>query len=308
MPFVFRRARPSRRPSGARVSSRWPSPSSAWPARLRHPHRRRRPLPPRAQGRGPGHSHLHGPRRPGHDRRDRPRQRGPVRRRPQEGRVRGPRGRRAAGASSRSRWCTAAACSTSPRRRRRRRRRASSCRRRGRPTDAAGRILLFVVDDLHLDFRNTGRLRELFKKIRTTLLHDGDMWGMVSTGPSSIAIDINYDMKRFDEAMKKITRQRPQAVRDHRGAADVAGAERSPLPGPRRLLDRVRHGRQDGEDQQPPQGGRLREQRLRLQPVPRRARRRRHLGSNQSTTRATRKATCSTWIAEPAVRRRRPGA
>jgi VWFA-related protein len=75
-----------------------------------------------------------------------------------------------------------------------------------RPTaDAAGRILLFVVDDLHLDFRNTGRLRELFKKIRTTLLHDGDMWGMVSTGPSSLAIDINYDMKRFDEAMKKIT-------------------------------------------------------------------------------------------------------
>jgi VWFA-related protein len=71
--------------------------------------------------------------------------------------------------------------------------------------DAAGRILLFVVDDLHLDFRNTGRLRELFKKIRTTLLHDGDMWGMVSTGPSSIAIDVNYDMKRFDEAMKKIT-------------------------------------------------------------------------------------------------------
>jgi VWFA-related protein len=71
--------------------------------------------------------------------------------------------------------------------------------------DAAGRILLFVVDDLHLDFRNTGRLRELFKKIRTTLLHDGDMWGMVSTGPSSIAIDINYDMKRFDESMKKIT-------------------------------------------------------------------------------------------------------
>jgi VWFA-related protein len=75
-----------------------------------------------------------------------------------------------------------------------------------RPTqDAAGRILLFVVDDLHLDFRNTGRLRELFKKIRTNLLHDGDMWGMVSSGPSSIAIDVNYDMKRFDEAMKKIS-------------------------------------------------------------------------------------------------------
>jgi VWFA-related protein len=71
--------------------------------------------------------------------------------------------------------------------------------------DAAGRILLFFVDDLHLDFRNTGRIRELFKKIQTTLLHDGDMWGMVSTGPSSIAIDMNYDKKRFEEAIKKIS-------------------------------------------------------------------------------------------------------
>jgi VWFA-related protein len=71
-------------------------------------------------------------------------------------------------------------------------------------TDAAGRILLFFVDDLHLDFRNTGRIRDLFKRIQTTLLHDGDMWGMVSTGPSSIAIDMNYDKRRFEEAIKKI--------------------------------------------------------------------------------------------------------
>jgi VWFA-related protein len=70
--------------------------------------------------------------------------------------------------------------------------------------DTAGRILLFFVDDLHLDFRNTGRIRELFKKMQTQLLHDGDMWGMVSTGPSSIAIDMTYDPKRFEEAMKKI--------------------------------------------------------------------------------------------------------
>ncbi len=35
-----------------------------------------------------------------------------------------------------------------------------------RPTnDAAGRIFMIFVDDLHLDFRNTGRIRELFKKI-----------------------------------------------------------------------------------------------------------------------------------------------
>jgi hypothetical protein len=35
-----------------------------------------------------------------------------------------------------------------------------------RPTnDAAGRIFIIFVDDLHLDFRNTGRIRDLFKKV-----------------------------------------------------------------------------------------------------------------------------------------------
>jgi VWFA-related protein len=75
-----------------------------------------------------------------------------------------------------------------------------------RPTnDAAGRIFLIFVDDLHLDFRNTGRIRDLFKKISKTLIHDGDMFGIVSTGPSSLAIDLTYDRQVLDSAIKKIT-------------------------------------------------------------------------------------------------------
>jgi VWFA-related protein len=74
-----------------------------------------------------------------------------------------------------------------------------------RPTnDASGRIFLIFVDDLHMDFRNTGRIRELFKKIRRELIHDGDMFGIVSSGPSSISIDMTYDIKRLDEAINKI--------------------------------------------------------------------------------------------------------
>jgi VWFA-related protein len=86
-----------------------------------------------------------------------------------------------------------------------------------RPTsDAAGRIFLIFVDDLHLDFRNTGRIRELFKKVEKTLVHDGDMFGMVSTGPSSIAIDLTYDRKRLQEAIKKIAGNglKPQDILD----------------------------------------------------------------------------------------------
>jgi VWFA-related protein len=71
-------------------------------------------------------------------------------------------------------------------------------------TDVSGRIFLFFVDDLHLQFHNTGRVRELFKKISKELVHDGDMFGIVSSGPSSIAVDMTYDKSRLDEAIKKI--------------------------------------------------------------------------------------------------------
>jgi VWFA-related protein len=71
--------------------------------------------------------------------------------------------------------------------------------------DTAGRIFLIIVDDLHLDFRNTGRIRDLFKRISKTLIHEGDMFSIVSTGPSSLAIDPTYDRKVLDESIKKIT-------------------------------------------------------------------------------------------------------
>jgi VWFA-related protein len=70
--------------------------------------------------------------------------------------------------------------------------------------DTSGRIFLFFVDDLHLQFQSSGRVRELFKKISRQLVHDGDLFGIVSSGPSSIAIDMTYDKKRLDEAINKI--------------------------------------------------------------------------------------------------------
>jgi VWFA-related protein len=70
--------------------------------------------------------------------------------------------------------------------------------------DVSGRIFLFFVDDLHMQFHNTGRIRDLFKKISKELVHDGDMFGIVSSGPSSIAVDMTYDKNRLEEAIKKI--------------------------------------------------------------------------------------------------------
>jgi len=70
--------------------------------------------------------------------------------------------------------------------------------------DAAGRIIIFVIDDLHLNARDTPRLRQLFRQITKELVHDGDLFGVVSTGTSSIAIDLTYDRTRLEEAAGKM--------------------------------------------------------------------------------------------------------
>ena len=75
-----------------------------------------------------------------------------------------------------------------------------------RPTsDAAGRIFLLFVDDLHMDFRDTMRVRELFEEILETLVHEGDLFGIISTGPSSLSIDMTYDRRKLKDAIKRIT-------------------------------------------------------------------------------------------------------
>jgi VWFA-related protein len=70
--------------------------------------------------------------------------------------------------------------------------------------DTSGRIFIFFVDDLHLQFQQSGRVRQLFEKISKLLIHEGDLFGIVSSGPSSIRVDMTYDKKRLDEAIKKI--------------------------------------------------------------------------------------------------------
>jgi VWFA-related protein len=71
--------------------------------------------------------------------------------------------------------------------------------------DAAGRIIIFVVDDLHMEFRDTHRIRKLFRDMAKELVHEGDLFGVVSTGTSSISIDLSYDRTRMEEAANKIT-------------------------------------------------------------------------------------------------------
>ena len=86
------------------------------------------------------------------------------------------------------------------------RRRASCCRpRRGvRSADSSGRVLLIFVDDLHFEAEYSPHVRRLVTTIVKTLLHEGDLVAMFSSGPSSIEIGLTYDRKLIEASVSKI--------------------------------------------------------------------------------------------------------
>jgi VWFA-related protein len=65
-----------------------------------------------------------------------------------------------------------------------------------RAPDSSGRIILIFVDDLHVEPEMTPHVRRLVQDIVDTLLHDGDLVAMVSSGPSSVEIEPTYDRKQ----------------------------------------------------------------------------------------------------------------
>jgi VWFA-related protein len=75
-----------------------------------------------------------------------------------------------------------------------------------RPTnDAAGRVFLIFIDDFHLAFQQTPRTRDLMQRMLRNLVHDGDMFGMVSTGTSSISEQLTYDRQVLESAISRVT-------------------------------------------------------------------------------------------------------
>jgi hypothetical protein len=67
------------------------------------------------------------------------------------------------------------------------------------------RFWLFFIDDLHLDFKATGHLRTLLDEIADGLTVDGGLFGIVTTGPSSITRDFSPDPKLMTREFKKVT-------------------------------------------------------------------------------------------------------
>lgn len=75
---------------------------------------------------------------------------------------------------------------------------------RRRTDDSAGRVLLILIDDIHFEPEYTPHVRKLVQTLGDTLLHDGDLVMVMSTGPSFIEIGPTYDRKTAMEAVGKI--------------------------------------------------------------------------------------------------------
>ena len=139
---------------------------------------------------------------------------------------------------------------------------------RNRPTnDTAGRVFLLFIDDLHLDFRETPRTRDLLKRMLKNLIHDGDMFGIVTTGTSSISQQLTYDRQVLDSAISRITGNALKPSEIIQGGQGSNGPDRTAPPRARRVLDRLRADAEPREAAEPAQGGHLHQQRLRLQSV-----------------------------------------
>jgi VWFA-related protein len=74
---------------------------------------------------------------------------------------------------------------------------------RPRVDDTAGRVLLIFIDDLHFEPEMTPHVRKVLQTIFDTLVHEGDMVAIVSSGPSFISIGPTYDKKMMMESIGK---------------------------------------------------------------------------------------------------------
>jgi VWFA-related protein len=72
------------------------------------------------------------------------------------------------------------------------------------PDMGSGRVLLVFVDDLHFEAQFTPHVRRIVQQMADTLMHDGDIVGMVSSGPSAIEISPTTDRKLVASAVSQI--------------------------------------------------------------------------------------------------------
>jgi hypothetical protein len=66
------------------------------------------------------------------------------------------------------------------------------------------RTFLIVVDELHLDFRQTPRTRKLMQDLLAGLAREGDVWSVVTTGSSSLRLSPTTDMATVRSSISRV--------------------------------------------------------------------------------------------------------
>ena len=71
--------------------------------------------------------------------------------------------------------------------------------------DISGRVFVILIDDMSIIGADSILARKVLKDIRNNLVQDNDLVGIVSSGYSSIEVDLTYDYNhvRLDEAINK---------------------------------------------------------------------------------------------------------
>ena len=70
--------------------------------------------------------------------------------------------------------------------------------------DTPGRIIVIFVDELHVEPGSTPKLRHFIKTVGEALIHEGDLFGLVSNGPRATEVDLTYDRSRLEDAANSI--------------------------------------------------------------------------------------------------------
>ncbi len=83
-------------------------------------------------------------------------------------------------------------------------------------------VVVLFIDDLHIDFRLTPRVRSLLVRLLRLVTHDGQHVGIVTTGYSSISLAPTPDRTLVLSDLRRITGGglRPDGIIDKRGAGE----------------------------------------------------------------------------------------
>jgi hypothetical protein len=87
----------------------------------------------------------------------------------------------------------------------------------------SGVVWLFLLDDLHVEFRTTGIVRAWLSSLLKDLIREGDVFTARSTGPSSLSVGLLASLAELEDAVRRFSGSalKPQDVQQPQGAEEI---------------------------------------------------------------------------------------